>query len=173
MTTLVKFLVTAFLALLLTSCHFDLNFGQENGNGNVIEQDLNISESFKDVHAAAGWDVTLQKGNSTAVTAKMDENLLDILEVYVSGNTLEIKTKNNHNIGSATSKKVLVTYVGELENISASSGADIFVNDKLEGERLRFDVSSGGSISANAMVRNIKAEVSSGGNIKLSGGAET
>lgn len=173
MITAVRILVTTFCALLLTSCDFDISFGQIKGNGNVIQKEFNITEDFSTIEAKSGWDVILQKGSQTRVYAEADENLLEILEVYVTGNSLIIRTESTENIGSATSKKVYVTYANELSNISASSGADLEVIDLLEGERLQLDVSSGGSISTELMVRDVQVEVSSGGNIDLSGGAET
>ncbi len=173
MTTIFKILITAFCAFMFTSCNFDFNLGQVRGNGNVVEENLNISGEFRDIEASSGWDVILKKGDDFSVTAEMDENLLEILDVHVSGNTLEIETKGHDNIGFATSKKVYVTYKDNLENISASSGASVDAVNILEGERMQFDVSSGGSINVEAMVRNIKTEVSSGGNIRIAGGAES
>ena len=172
MTTLIKILVTAFCALLMSSCDFNFAIGRTDGNGNVVEKNLNITEPFKDVHASSGWEVILEKGDEMSVVAEADENLLDILDVYVTGSTLKIRTKES-NIGRASSKKVYVTYTDDLENISVSSGANLVAHDKLEGERMKFDVSSGGSLKAKVTVRNVKAEVSSGGSIYLSGGSET
>tara|TARA_R110002020_G_scaffold449479_2_gene662767 strand:- start:26087 stop:26818 length:732 start_codon:yes stop_codon:yes gene_type:complete len=172
MTTLIKILVTAFCALLMTSCDFNFVLGKTDGNGNVIEKDLNITESFRDVHAGSGWDIILTKGDEISVVAEVDENLLDILDVYVTGSTLKITTRES-NLGRASSKKINVTYTDDLENISVSSGANLIARDRLEGDRMRFDVSSGGSIDAMLTVRNVKAEVSSGGRIKISGGSET
>lgn len=173
MTTLIKFLVASAVGLLFTSCNFNVSWGQVDGNGNVVEKDLMIDEAFTTVDASSGWDVYLSQGSQVEVTAETDENLLELLEVEVRGNTLYIKTLDHENVGRATSKKIYVTYVDDLKNISASSGADVYAEDTLEGENLKIDVSSGAEVEAKAMVRKISLEASSGAGITVSGGAET
>jgi len=65
-----------------------------------------------------------------------------------------------------------VTYVGDLQSIKARSGADNVTKEVLKGEELSLNVSSGGSIKAEAIVRNIDTGVSSGGSIRLAGSSE-
>ncbi len=170
MTTLIKFIIGVLTSLLVTSCVFNGNFGQVRGNGNVQTENFNISQDFDGVSAGNGWDVYLEKGTEVSVIVEADENIIELADIYVKGNTLKIYSEKN--IGNATSKKVFVTYVGDLQSISASSGADIVTKEVLKGEDLSLNVSSGGSIKAEAIVRNINTDVSSGGSIRLAGSSE-
>jgi len=170
MTALIKFILGLLSALLLSSCAFNISLGQIQGNGNVQTENLNISEPFEGVSAGNGWDVYLEKGDRVSVTVEADENLIDAMDIYIKGNTLKIYCEDN--IKSATSKKVFVTYVGNLEYIGASSGVDIITKEVLKGEELSLHVSSGGSISTEAVVRNIDTDVSSGGDIRIAGSTE-
>lgn len=171
MSSLIKIIISLLAALLFTSCAIDFNMGQIRGNGNVVEENLNISENFDRIHAANGWEVILEKGDDISVRLEADENLAEAAEIYVKNNTLKIYCENN--IGRATSKKVYVTYIDNLSEIKASSGADLRSNQTLKGERLDIDVSSGGYIKTDAVVRNIDTDVSSGGSVKLSGSTES
>lgn len=170
MTTLIKFIIGLLSVLLMTSCGFDISFGQIRGNGNVQTENFNISESFDGVTAGNGWDVYLEKGSEYSVIVEADENLIEAADIYIKGNTLKIYCEDN--INRATSKKVFVTYVDNLQSISANSGADITTKEILKGESLNLDVSSGGSIRTEAIVRNIDTDVSSGGSIRIAGSSE-
>lgn len=170
MTTLIKFIIGVLTSLLVTSCVFDGSFNQVRGNGNVQTENFNITQDFDGVTAGNGWDVYLEKGSEVSVVVEADENIIELADIYVKGSTLKIYSE--HNIRSATSKKVFVTYVGNLQSIKASSGADIVTKEVLKGEDLSLNVSSGGSIKAEAIVRNIDTDVSSGGSIRLAGSSE-
>ena len=170
MTALIKFIVGLFTALLFTSCVFDASFGQIRGNGNVQTENFNISDDIDGVSAGNGWDVYLEKGDRVSVIVEADENIIEAAEIYVKGSTLKIYCEKN--IGKASSKKVFVTYIDDLEYLSASSGADVVTKEVLKGEDLSLNVSSGGSIDTEAIVRNIDTDVSSGGDIKIAGSTE-
>jgi len=171
MNTLIKIVISLSLALLCCSCAFDVNLGQMRGNGNVITHDFDISEEFSSVSVSSGWEVFLEKGSEVSVTAEADENLIDGAEVYIQNNTLRIKAEKN--INYASSKKIYVTYVNNLNGIKVSSGGRVTTKEKLKGENLDLDVSSGGHIRTEAIVRNIDIDVSSGGSIRLAGSTES
>ena len=132
MTTLIKIFIGAVTAFMMMSCNFSLDMGQINGNGNVVTKDLNMSKEFSKIHSSNGWDIILEKGSTPAVTAEMDENLLEYLDVHYEGNTLRIETTDNSNIGNATSRKIHVTYAQPLESIKASSASNITAIETLE-----------------------------------------
>lgn len=173
MTTLFKFIVTALASLLMTSCNFSLEMGQIEGTGNVQTRDLNMTEAFTKVHSSNGWDVVLQKGSAPAVSAELDENLFEYLDVHYEGNTLRIESTDNSNIGNASSRRVYVTYVDPLESLKASSASSISSETTLKGSHINFDVSSAGTIRLPVEIREIDADVSSAGTLNLNGEAHT
>lgn len=171
MTSLIKFIIGLLGALLMTSCAFDLSFGQIRGTGNVQTENLNISEDFDGVSAGNGWDVILEKGDHYSVIVEADENILEAANIYVQNGTLKVYCEDN--IRSATSKKVYVTYIDNLESIGASSGANITSKQVLEGEQLGLSASSGGSIKTTVVVRNMDTSASSGGTLNITGSTES
>lgn len=170
MTTLIKCILSLLTALLVTSCSFDLNMGQMQGNGNVITEDLNITEDFNKIRAGDGWEVFLKKGSTNAVILEADENLVETSKIYIKDGTLRIY--NDKNIGRATSKKVYVTYSESLTNISVDSGASLTTKEALTSKNIDLDASSGGTMRVEVTAKNIESSVSSGGVARISGTAD-
>jgi len=171
MTTLIKILATTLLALLLSACHFDYN--QVDGNGNVVEKELEIDQEFTEIAVKNGWEVTLTKGTQPRANAAIDENLYEYLDLHVDGKTLIVEMKDNYNVGKASSQKIEVIYNQNLEKLKASSAGEITTEEMLTGEKMMFDVSSAGRISTQIEVRHVTVDASSAGNVDLSGLAET
>ena len=170
MTTLIKTILGILTALLVTSCQFDINLGQMHGDGNVVTEDLNITEDFDEVVAGNGWEVFLEKGSTNAVILEADQNLVDAAEIYVKDGKLKIYCEDN--IKSATSKKVFVTYSENLTDVSVNSGASLTTKETLTGDDIEFDASSGGTMRVQVSAKNVETDVSSGGVARISGSAE-
>ena len=173
MTLIIKLAVGAVAALLMSSCNFNIDMGQIEGNGNVVTKDLNRTQDFSKIHSSNGWDIVLKKGTSPSVTAEMDENLYEYLDVHYEGNTLRIETTDNSNIGHATSRIVYVTYASPLEAIKASSASNITADHTLTGDQLSLDISSAATVKLPVEIRDIRADASSAATLNLEGEAQT
>lgn len=170
MTTIIKLILGLLTALLVTSCNIGLSLGKIQGNGNVITEDLNISENFNEVRAGNGWEVFLEKGTTNAVILEADENLVESANIYLKNGVLKIY--NEKAIGSAASKKVYVTYSENLTDISVDSGASLTTKEALTGDNIDLDASSGGSMRVEVIAKNINTDASSGGVLRASGTAD-
>lgn len=165
----IKIIIAFVATATLTSCHFDMSFGQIQGNGNVITEERPLGD-FTKVKGSAGIDVYLTEGTENKVVVEADENLMETIETTVEGGKLRIRS--NQNIGRAKSKKVHVTYVN-LTSIEASSGADVIGNSVIKSESLNLDSSSGADLELEILSKEVFAETSSGSDMKLSGKATT
>jgi len=145
-----------------------MNIGQENGNGNVVTEEREVTQDFNEVKGSRGLDVYLTKGNENKIIIEADENLLELIETNISNGKLTITSSKN--IGRAKSKKVHVTFV-ELSKIEASSGADIIGNSVIKNETLTLDSSSGADLEIEVFAKQLYAETSSGADIDVSGKA--
>jgi len=143
--------------------------GQIQGNGNVVTEDLNITEDFNEVSAGDGWEVFLEKGNSNSVVLEADENLIEAADIYVKDGKLKIYFEKG--IGNATSKKVYVTYSENLTEVSVNSGASLTTKEALTGDEIDLDASSGGTLRVEVTVNDVETNVSSGGVARISGTA--
>lgn len=156
-------------ALILNGCNFNLNTG-ERGNGNVVTEERSVSEDFTEVKASAGMDVFLTEGSENKIVVEADENLLPLIKTEVKDGKLTITTSGN--IGFYKSKKVYVTYK-ELNDITASSGAEIIGNSVIRSERLSLQSSSGAEIKVEVFSKELSAKTSSGADIEVSGKASS
>ena len=164
----IKILGAFATILLLGSCNFDYIIGQVHGNGNVETDERMVSESFSEVKGSAGLDVYLTEGSENKIIVEADENLLDIIETEINNGRLNITAKQN--IGRSKSKKVHVTYK-ELDEIYASSGADIIGNSVIKSEKITLDASSGSDIDVEIFAKEVIVETSSGADIHVTGKA--
>jgi hypothetical protein len=154
--------------LMLSSCHFDSIIGQVHGNGNVETDERMVTGNFSEVKGSAGLDVYLTEGSENKIVVEADENLLEIIETDITNGRLNITTKQN--IGRSKSKKVHVTYK-KLDEIYASSGADVIGNSVIKSEKIRLDASSGSDIEVEVFSKEVLAETSSGADIHVTGKA--
>ncbi len=166
----IKFIALASIVLLATACNFDINFGQTNGNGNVIVEERFEGSEFDEVKGSAGLDVYLTHGDETKIVVEADENLHDLIETEIVNGTLRIGVRSGENIGRAKAKKVHVTYTN-LTAISASSGSDVIGNSVIKSEILSLDSSSGADLEVEIYAKEVHADVSSGADLKVSGRA--
>lgn len=162
-----KFVMVIVAALILSSCNF--NFGKK-GNGNVITQERNVSENFTEVRGSAGLNVYLTQGTENKISVEADENLQQFIKTDITNGKLHITTSEN--IGWSKAKKVYVTFI-ELNNIEASSGADIVGNSIIKSENLSLKCSSGADMKVEVFSKELIAHTSSGADLKLSGKASS
>lgn len=154
------------LLMLLSGCQF--NILGKNGNGNVITQERGVSENFTGVRGSAGMNVFLTQGSENEIVVEADENLLPYIETTVEDGKLHITTSEN--IGRAKAKKVYVTFIA-LNNIEASSGAEVTGNSVIKSENLSLRSSSGGELKVEVFSKDLSVQSSSGGEIDIAGKA--
>jgi hypothetical protein len=160
-----KILLIVVAVATLSSCNFDINLGQIDGDGNVTTETRIEGESFDEIKAAAGIEVFLTEGTETKVVIEADNNLHEIISATIENGKLTIKTEEN--IGRSKSKKAYVTYTS-LKGIYASSGSEISSTSVLKSETLDLDASSGSDIDAKELlVVTCVAEASSGAGITV------
>ncbi|MDP2685983.1 MAG: head GIN domain-containing protein [Aequorivita sp.] len=157
------------LSLLLSACNFNINTG-ENGNGNVVTQERNVTEDFTEVRGSAGLDVYLTQGDENKIVVEADENLQQYIEADIEEGKLHITTSEN--IGRSKAKKVYVTYK-ELNTVEASSGADVTGNSVIKSENISLKSSSGAQLNVEIFAKNLTAKTSSGADIIVSGKASS
>lgn len=171
MTTLVRITIALVLALFLSSCGFDLNFGDfgagKKGNGSVVEENREVTADFTAIHASEGIDVYVTQANDFNISVEADDNIIDLIGTEIKNGKLKIHAVEN--IGRAT-KKVFVS-LPEVTSLLSSSGAHLTAQNKITASNLILDASSGAHINAETRVENLEIDASSGANIEVSGSA--
>ena len=167
MTTLIKIIVTTLLSLTLFSCNFDINMNPGvKGNGDVVIEERTTNEPYSAIKATEGLDVYLTQSDNESIIVEADENLQDLILTEVENGVLKIHTKQN--IGSATSKKIKISFKN-ISSIISTSGSDVYSTNTISVENLELKSTSGSDmkLSVNTNVLNCKS--TSGSDMRLSG----
>ena len=163
MTTLARITIALILALFVSSCAFDMNFGEgKKGNGIVAEDNRNVSEEFTEVSASEGLDVFVTQSNVFKIVVEADENIIDLIGTDIKNGKLTIHAIEN--IGRAT-KKIHVS-LPKITGLSSSSGAELTTINTIEAEKIYLDASSGADIQIAGNANMFFADASSGADIK-------
>lgn len=164
----IKAIALLFVAALVTTSCVDMGWNSIAGNGNVITQERPVTEDFTSVRGSAGLDVYLTEGDENKIVVEADENLMDVIETEIVNGKLKITSRQS--ISRSKSQKVHVTYV-KLEEVQASSGADVIGNSVIKSEYLSLSSSSGADLEVDVLAKDLYADVSSGADLKISGRA--
>ena len=171
MTTLARITITLILAILFSSCGFDINIGNgKKGNGIVEEDHRAVNSDFTSISASEGLDVYVTQGNDFEIVVEADENVIDLIGTDIKNGTLRIHAIEN--IGRAT-KKVYVT-LPIITNLVTSSGADMITKNAISAQNIDLSASSGSSLQIkNLKAEKVTADSSSGADIKVEGETES
>ncbi|WP_167964823.1 head GIN domain-containing protein [Saonia flava] len=166
MTTVAKIAIALLMALFMSSCAFDINFGSgKHGNGVVAEDTREVSEEFTEVWASEGLDVYVTQADDFSIEIEADENIIDLIGTDIKNGKLRIHAIEN--IGRAT-KKVYVS-MPEITSLSSSSGADLIATNIIRADNLSLSSSSGADLKLEVVADEISADASSGADIRLAG----
>jgi hypothetical protein len=172
MTTLVRIAVAALVALLASSCGFDINIGDfgtgKKGNGKVVTETREIIGDFTEVFASEGLNVHVAQSDDFSIEVEADENVIDLIGTDIKNGKLRIHTREN--IGDAT-KNIRVS-LPEISALKSSSGAHLQTENTIEGDRLEIDGSSGARLKAELQANHLEMDASSGANLDISGTAD-
>ena len=168
MTTLARITIALIMALIMSSCAFDVNFGAgKRGNGEVVKEKREVSEDFTVVSASEGLDVYVSQGSDYEISVEADENIIDLIGTDIRDGKLKVHAIEN--IGRAT-KKIYVT-LPEVTGLYASSGADLVSQGSIEAEKIKLDSSSGADLNVELNADEVDANSSSGADIRINGQA--
>lgn len=165
----VKALVAAVVALLFTSCKYDVDFGNGiDGNGKVITQKREISSSFTKVISNRGVEVIIEQSDVASVEVEADENIINHITTEVKDGVLIISA--NENIDSAEKEEVHVK-MPKIEGLECSSGSSIATKSTVRGTNITLSTDSGSTLNADLEFENVTAETDSGSSMEVSGKA--
>jgi hypothetical protein len=167
MSTLVRIIITSILGILMLSCNFSVNFGEGiDGNGNVVNEDRNISNDFSSIKVSHGLDLYITQSNDVSLSIEADENLHDLIITDVENSVLRIYATEN--IRRASSKKIILN-IEDLSAIKATSGSNVNVTNTIEVDDLEINTTSGANLNLDINTQKLNCQSTSGSNVRLSG----
>ena len=147
--------------LLISSCNMI------NGNGNIRTEKRNTG-NFKSVKTSGSIDVEINSGDTYAVSAEDDDNLLPYMVTEVNDGTLDIHYRNNTSINNDHAK-VYVT-APSLDRVIVSGSADVNIRDVLKNsQNIEMSISGSGNIKGALDAPAVSVDINGSGDVTLKG----
>lgn len=134
--------------------------GVTTGSGEVVTQEMDLN-GFDKLDIRQGFKVEVSQGDEFSVLVRVNENLVEYLQVEVLGDTLKIGLEQNRVYANATLQAEVT--MPTLTGLDVSGGTDVTVSGT--GEDIAVDA-SGGSDADLASFQVVDA------NIDASGGSD-
>ena len=134
------------------------------GSGNVVTREEAIT-GFDMLDVSEGFQVDVRQGDNFSVVIRVDEDLLDDLQVVKEGSTLKIGLKpgGSYNLKNVTLEADVI--MPEL------TGADLFSGSHLNGEveigDVTFNLSAGSHVTLSGSAGNLMIDANGGSHVNL------
>ena len=124
---------------------------------------------FTKLEVSGTFHVTVSAGDAEAVSVRVDDNLVDSLDVGVSGTTLHIGLKSGTSVTNATLQADVT--VRSLEALDGSGATTITLSDVLAADTLSVSLSGASRLSGPIEIDGGSFELSGASNAEPSGSA--
>lgn len=179
-------LLAAMLAS-FTACQLD-NVEKIQGNGQLESKAVEPG-SFTEVKSSGEYQLTFLQDSLDEVSIEAESNLLPLIEVYVSGNTLYIENKDDYSFDLNHPINILIHHKG-IEDLRFSGAGSIETNTltgpdffcgisgtayfsgEITASNIDFNLSGSGTIEAVVECDELEASMSGEGDFSFSGTAD-
>jgi hypothetical protein len=164
--------VTAIICMAFVSCTFNIDeetFGGETikGNGNIVTRNYDVT-AFNDISTSLPATVNFTISDDYTCTVRVDENLLEYLDIKVENHELLLcKTQKHKNIHLKATEFLVEVSAPSLEDINLAGSGKFNTLSPLEGEKMDVNIAGSGDIVLNKTVnvQQIKLNVAGSGDL--------
>ncbi len=153
-----------FASAIFTACSKDAI----RGNGPTATETRNV-DNFNGVQSNGDITVNIIKGAVKKVEIQGYRNILDILETFVTNNTLIVKYNNRYNNIRNSNVTINIT-VPDLSLVATNGSGDVSINGFDNGTTLESKINGSSDIVIrNSRYNNVILDVNGSGHLKSSG----
>jgi Putative auto-transporter adhesin, head GIN domain len=168
--TITLILVIALITTLANAQ--DGNSEKIKGNGNIVSKII-TTEGYEKIKVSGFFDVELIAGEEGQITIKGEENLLDFIEIKVTGNELKIGTEKGKRLSTSKGNSVFITVPFKtLNEVSLAGSGDINTKNKITANQFTTSLSGSGDIKLELEATDVTAKLTGSGDIVLKGKSE-
>lgn len=165
-----SFLFLAAQAFLIGCDEFLTDPHQKSIHGSgIIESRTAEISGFNSISIETFGSVQVTQGDYFSVSYRADDNIIDLVDIYKSGNTLVVDISNHDNYDNCT-YEVEVT-LPLLEELSTNSAGSFRGTNKFSNSLIRLNANSAGGIVMNLEVEELITNIGSAGSVDLKGSA--
>ena len=153
-------------SILLVSCK------KVEGDGPVVTQSRSVG-SFSGIDLRVDANVYFTQDSEYKLEVMAQQNILDVMETYVSNGKLVVKFKNDVRVRSYD--QVMVKVSGpSLSSIRLSGAGDVNAIGKFSPASMELDISGSGDLYISELNTGwLDTEISGSGNVKIATGSAT
>lgn len=142
---------------------YELGGEKIKGNGNIVTQSYDVS-AFNEISIALPATVNFSVSDEYSCTIRVDENILEYLDVRVRNEDLVLKRQDAYkNTNLRATEFVIEVTAPRLEEISLAGSGMLNVLSPLEGEELEVNLAGSGDIAFDQTINYQKIELSVAG----------
>jgi hypothetical protein len=138
------------------------------GSGNVVTQEESIT-GFDKVDISHSFEVNISQGESFSVVIRVDDNLVEHLQVVKQGSTLKIGLKPNRDYTTRNATMEAEVTMPELIGLDLSGASHANITGFKSTEDLSVDLSSASSLHGDIETGDISIDLSSSSEMTLTG----
>ena len=162
----ISFVLMVVLSLVAGSCR------KTTGEGPVVNETRAVTD-FTGIDQRVGANVYYTQSLNYKVAISAQQNILDVLQTYVSNNRLVIKFKDGVRVNSYEAIRVEVS-APQVTSLRLSGSGNLYVNGPLTPGSLELNISGSGDMSITELATaHLDATISGSGNIRVSQGTAT
>jgi hypothetical protein len=153
--------VLLFIAILLASCGV---VSPLTGSGNVVTQEEAFT-GFDRLDVSQGFQVDISQGDTFSVVIRVDDNLVEHLDVAKEGSTLKIglKPSRSYNLQNVTLEADVT--MPELTGADLASGSHL--GGDFEAGDVTFNLSGGSHVTLSGTAGDLTVDTNGGSHAKL------
>ncbi len=138
------------------------------GSGDVIKEDRSLS-GFHSIEVSDGVDVYIEQGNKESVVVRADDNLVNMIETKVVGETLVIDAKGSYRKSKAF--EVFVT-LKDLNRLEAYGGSDVYGLSEMQLDELEIVMKGGSDLEMEITAQKMNCTLRGASDAQLKGSVD-
>jgi hypothetical protein len=139
------------------------------GSGNVVTEEMPLAD-FSAVEAANAFEVEIIQSDAFAVTIRVDDNILDLLDVSKEGDTLRLRLERGVNLRGDVTLEASIT-MPNLDGLELSGASSASVSGFRSSGRLDIGLSGASSLDGDLEAGDIDINASGASRVVLEGSA--
>jgi len=142
-----------------------LPLGRVVGSGDLVTEEKDFSD-FTIVEVGSGFGVEIMQSSSYNINITADDNLLDYIEVFKTGETLTIRLKGSYSYQNVILRAEVT--MPDLYELKFSGGTHGTVEGFTSSHEFILSLSGGSTISLEGAANNLRISASEGSHLYLS-----
>lgn len=137
------------------------------GNGNIVTREIQVGY-FDEIELSLSATVNYTVGDRYSCIVKVDENILEYLDICTSEGDLELKKANRYRTVNLQATKFVIEVVSPtLKGIDVAGSGDVNVLSDMVGEKMSVEIAGSGDVNFKEPVgfREFDAEIAGSGNV--------